>query len=179
MSQRARQPIYAAAPKYGGPYVAAPGGDVSDERQVHVAVGADDVAVGNAVLTEYDDAQFVSGVERVGLAVRRDGCVHRIAERLKQGYGREPHVSVEVEAYRPFFILGEVTTPGQYPYVANMTAETAIAIAGGFSPRGDRRKVQLSRNGSGQPIRGDVPLSLSAAPGRHHPGQGAVVLEHG
>src|SRR5262249_19695986 len=47
----------------------------------------------------------------------------RIAERLKQGYVREPHVTVEVEAYRPFFILGEVTTPGQYPYVADMTVE--------------------------------------------------------
>lgn len=35
-----------------------------------------------------------------------------IATRLKQGYVREPHVSVEVETYRPFFILGEVTTPG-------------------------------------------------------------------
>ncbi len=59
----------------------------------------------------------------------------RIAERLKQGYVREPHVTVEVESYRPFFILGEVTTPGQYPYVADMTVEKAIAIAGGFAPR--------------------------------------------
>src|SRR5690348_16769692 len=58
-----------------------------------------------------------------------------ITERLKAGYVREPNVSVEVEAYRPFFILGEVTTPGQYPYVANITAQAAVAIAGGFSPR--------------------------------------------
>jgi polysaccharide biosynthesis/export protein len=54
-----------------------------------------------------------------------------VSERLKQGYIREPKVAIEVEAYRPFFILGEVATPGQYAY-ANMTAETAIAIAGGF-----------------------------------------------
>lgn len=88
-----------------------------------------------------------------------------VAERLKQGYVREPHVSVEVEAYRPFFILGEVTTPGQYPYVANMTAETAIAIAGGFSPRADKRKVQLTRTMPGQLIKGDVPLSYPLRPG--------------
>ena len=37
--------------------------------------------------------------------------------------------------YRPFFILGEVTLPGQYPYVPNMTVETAVAIAGGYTPR--------------------------------------------
>src|SRR5262245_36030307 len=42
-----------------------------------------------------------------------------ITAKLKNGYVREPHVAVEIEAYRPFFILGEVTYPGQYPYVAN------------------------------------------------------------
>ena len=88
-----------------------------------------------------------------------------IAERLKHGYVREPHVSVEVEAYRPFFILGEVTTPGQYPYVANMTAEAAVAIAGGFSPRARKNVVELTRNTAGQHIHGDVPLSYPIRPG--------------
>src|SRR5262249_56531360 len=50
-----------------------------------------------------------------------------IGDKLRNGYIREPHVAVEIEAYRPFFILGEVTAPGQYPYVANMTVATAIA----------------------------------------------------
>jgi polysaccharide export outer membrane protein len=89
----------------------------------------------------------------------------RIAERLKQGFVREPHVTVEVEAYRPFFILGEVTNPGQYAYVANMTAETAIAIAGGFAPRASKSKVELTRNGGGQQIHGDVPLNYPLRPG--------------
>src|SRR5215471_6712399 len=47
-----------------------------------------------------------------------------IAAQLRNGFIREPHVAVEIEAYRPFFILGEVTAPGQYPYVAGMTVET-------------------------------------------------------
>ena len=47
-------------------------------------------------------------------------------------------MAIEVETYRPFFILGEVTQPGQYPYVPNMTVETAVAIAGGFTPRAYR-----------------------------------------
>jgi polysaccharide export outer membrane protein len=46
-----------------------------------------------------------------------DELSRRIADKLRQGYIREPHVAVEIEAYRPFFILGEVTQPGQYPYV--------------------------------------------------------------
>jgi len=88
-----------------------------------------------------------------------------ITARLKQGYVREPHVSVEVEAYRPFFILGEVNNPGQYPYVANMTAEAAIAIAGGFSPRASKSKVELTRNSPSQQIHGDVPLTYPLKPG--------------
>ena len=67
----------------------------------------------------------------------------------KQGYVREPHVAVEVETYRPFFILGEVTLPGQYPYVANMTVETAVAIAGGYTPRAFKYKIEISRQAGG------------------------------
>jgi polysaccharide export outer membrane protein len=88
-----------------------------------------------------------------------------ITTRLKQGYVREPHVSVEVETYRPFFILGEVNTPGQYPYVANMTAEAAVAIAGGFSPRADKKKVELTRSTPGQQVHGQVPLNYPLRPG--------------
>ncbi|HEY3794193.1 MAG TPA: polysaccharide biosynthesis/export family protein [Bradyrhizobium sp.] len=89
----------------------------------------------------------------------------RIAEKLRDGFIREPHVAVEVEAYRPFFILGEVTAPGQYPYVANMTAETAVAIAGGFAPRAVRQSVVLIRNFNGQQMRMTVPLGYQLRPG--------------
>ena len=89
----------------------------------------------------------------------------RIAEKLRNGYIREPHVAVEVEAYRPFFILGEVTAPGQYPYIANMTAETAVAIAGGFAPRAVRQSVVLIRTYNGQQMRMTVPLGYQLRPG--------------
>jgi polysaccharide biosynthesis/export protein len=89
----------------------------------------------------------------------------RIAEKLRDGYIREPHVAVEVEAYRPFFILGEVTAPGQYPYIANMTAETAVAIAGGFAPRAVRQSVVLIRTYNGQQMRMTVPLGYQLRPG--------------
>jgi polysaccharide export outer membrane protein len=89
----------------------------------------------------------------------------RITARLKQGYVREPHVTVEVETYRPFFILGEVTTPGQYPYVADMTVEKAIAIAGGFAPRAYKQTVELTHTARGRQIKSDVPLSYRLRPG--------------
>ena len=88
-----------------------------------------------------------------------------IGAKLRNGYIREPHVAVEIEAYRPFFILGEVTAPGQYPYVANMTVETAVAIAGGFTPRAFKKNVDLSRNADGQAYRGKVPLAYELRPG--------------
>ena len=88
-----------------------------------------------------------------------------ISERLRQGYIREPKVALEIEAYRPFFILGEVTTPGQYAYVANMTVENAIAIAGGFGPRADKSKVTLTRNQNGQQLKATIGLNYPLRPG--------------
>jgi polysaccharide biosynthesis/export protein len=88
-----------------------------------------------------------------------------IAGRLRQGYIREPHVAVEIETYRPFFILGEVLNPGQYSYVANMTVETAVAIAGGFSPRAYKHKAKLTRVIEGVQVRGQVPLAYPVRPG--------------
>jgi polysaccharide export outer membrane protein len=76
---------------------------------------------------------------------------------------REPHVSVAVESYRPFFILGQVTTPGQYLYVSHMTVENAVAIASGFGPRAKKDKVELIRNYGGRHT--TVPLNQPMLPG--------------
>ena len=89
-----------------------------------------------------------------------------IAAKLRAGYIREPHVAIEVEVYRPFFILGEVTLPGQYPYVPNMTVETAVAIAGGYTPRAYRWDVKIDRpEGGVVRSRNAVPLLTRVRPG--------------
>lgn len=85
--------------------------------------------------------------------------------RLKEGYLRDPRVSVEVEAFRPFFVLGEVAASGQYPFVNGMTAQNAIAIAGGFTPRGAQDSVEITRNVDGRPLTVSVPLSFPIRPG--------------
>ncbi|WP_423898196.1 polysaccharide biosynthesis/export family protein [Bradyrhizobium sp.] len=89
------------------------------------------------------------------------GLAADISARLRNGYIREPSVAVEVESYRPFFILGEVAAPGQYPYVPNMSVESAVAIAGGFSPRAKRDSVTLTHN-AGRTV---VPFGTSISPG--------------
>ena len=88
-----------------------------------------------------------------------------IEGRLRQGYLRDPKVSVEVEAYRPFYVLGEVGVPGQYPYVNGMTVQNAVAIAGGFAPRGAQDSVDLTRIISGHPYTVDAPLTFAVRPG--------------
>ena len=89
------------------------------------------------------------------------GLAAEIAAKLRNGYIREPSVAVEVETYRPYFILGEVAAPGQYPYVPNMSVESAVAIAGGFSPRAKRDSVTLTHNAD----RVVVPLGTPISPG--------------
>jgi polysaccharide biosynthesis/export protein len=88
-----------------------------------------------------------------------------IAAKLRNGFIREPSVAVEIEAYRPFFILGEVAAPGQYPYVPNMTVESAVAIAGGFSPRALRDRVTITHTDPSGSMRTVVPLGTALNPG--------------
>jgi polysaccharide export outer membrane protein len=93
------------------------------------------------------------------------GLASEITAKLRNGYIREPSVAVEIEAYRPFFILGEVAAPGQYPYVPNMSVESAVAIAGGFSPRAQRDRVTLTHTNNSGSSRFMVPLGTALSPG--------------
>jgi polysaccharide export outer membrane protein len=88
-----------------------------------------------------------------------------IGARLRNGYIREPSVAVEIDSYRPFFILGEVAAPGQYPYVPNMSVESAVAIAGGFTPRARRDRVTLTHTDGAGSARMAVPLGSALGPG--------------
>jgi polysaccharide export outer membrane protein len=93
------------------------------------------------------------------------GLAAEIAAKLRNGYIRDPSVAVEIDSYRPFFILGEVAAPGQYPYVPNMSVESAVAIAGGFSPRARRDSVTLTHNDGAGVMRAVVPLGTPISPG--------------
>ena len=91
------------------------------------------------------------------------GLAADITARLRNGFIREPSVAVEIESYRPFFILGEVQAPGQYPYVPNMTAESAVAIAGGYSPRARKDRVTITHTDASGTSRTMARIAASAA----------------
>jgi polysaccharide export outer membrane protein len=92
---------------------------------------------------------------------------------LEQVIGRElekdivirPNVTVQIENFRPFFILGEVHNPGNYPYVHGMTVLTAVAIAGGFTPRAQKDYVSITRNVEGAAVEGRAERSTFVLPG--------------
>ncbi len=152
-------PAAYAAPPQQAPYTL----DSGDRLRV-VVFGQDGLTNSYVVDVSGDIAMpLIGSVAARGLTT--DQLSSRIAGLLRQGYVRDPHVAVEVEAYRPFFILGEVTQPGQYPYVANMTVETAVAIAGGFTPRGYKREVVISRNYGNQAYRFKTPITAQLQPG--------------
>ena len=68
-----------------------------------------------------------------------------IVAKLKPNYLKDPRVAVEVLTYRPFYIVGEVKTPGSYPYVSGMTVLNAVALAGGFTYRAREESFYLTR----------------------------------
>ena len=72
-----------------------------------------------------------------------------ITSALSKGIVRDPRVNVEIAAYRPYYILGEVKKSGEYPYRLGLTVMDAVASAGGFTYRANENKVYLRRAGAG------------------------------
>jgi protein involved in polysaccharide export with SLBB domain len=68
-----------------------------------------------------------------------------IRKRLSPDFVKNPRLSIEVENYRPFYIIGEVKNPGSYPFVANMSVVNAIALAGGYTYRANKDEVLITR----------------------------------
>jgi len=71
-----------------------------------------------------------------------------IASALSPNYLKNPKVNVEITTYRPFFIIGAVNRPGQYPYVDHMSALNAVALAGGFTDQARQSTLYVRREGS-------------------------------
>jgi polysaccharide biosynthesis/export protein len=111
----------------------------------------------------YIHVPLIGAVPARGRTVQQLGG--EIAERLRKGYVRSPDVSVEVDRYRPVFIMGEVGASGQYSYVPGMTVQKAIAAAGGFTPRAFQGNADITRSINGKVITGRVSISDPILPG--------------
>jgi polysaccharide export outer membrane protein len=86
---------------------------------------------------------FIGEVMAKGLT---EGQVEQlIASRLKNGYLVDPRVSVSVLEYRPFYIGGEVKSPGGYAFKPGLTMDRAIALAGGLTERASDKRISIIR----------------------------------
>jgi polysaccharide biosynthesis/export protein VpsN len=98
----------------------------------------------------YISFPLIGEVTARGLNIRE--LEQNLVSKLQDGYLVDPLISLEVLNYRPFYILGEVKSPGQYEYVSGITLYNAVAMAGGYTYRARRNKAQITRDGSGELI---------------------------
>lgn len=144
-------PVLASKPNLS--YHLGPG----DVIQLRV-LGADEL---NGLYSVQDDGTIrvllVGSVPAAGLTP--DQVQAEIQDRLKTGrFLTQPRVSVAVATYRPFYILGEVGSPGGYPYVSGMKVLSAVAAAHGYTYRANEDYVIITRNG--QERRADILTSI-------------------
>jgi polysaccharide export outer membrane protein len=103
-------------------------------------------------------------VKAAGLTTNQLGS--EVAQQLQsRNLYKNPSVAVEVIAYRPVFVLGEVNRPGQYAYQPGMTVVTAVAIAGGFTYRAVENEASIVRNVDGKAVEGLAARGTFLRPG--------------
>jgi polysaccharide export outer membrane protein len=142
-----------------GPYLLSSG-----DRLRIMVFGQDNLANIYTVDGEGYVSMPLIGPLRVAGSTTRDAA-RSIEAKLRNGFIREPKVTVEIDAHRPFFILGEVLNPGQFPYVSGMSVQTAVAIAGGFSPRANQTYAEITRPLRDGLITAHVPITYPMKPG--------------
>ena len=85
-----------------------------------------------------------------------------LANKFRSQYLKNPKVTVTIATLRPFYVMGEVTKPGEYPYKSGLNVLTAMALAGGPTYRANRTTVQIQRLGETSmreyPISASVPI---------------------
>jgi protein involved in polysaccharide export with SLBB domain len=91
---------------------------------------------------------LIGQVEVRGLTLAETG--RRLEAKLKDGWLRDPKVTAEMTKGRPYYILGEVNRAGEYPFTSGLTVMNAIAAAGDFTYRADKKKIMITSAGTGE-----------------------------
>jgi polysaccharide export outer membrane protein len=106
---------------------------------------------------------LIGQVEALGLTTPQ--LENRIVEMLEGDYVLNPRVSAEVINYRPYYILGEVNRPGEYPYTSGLTVVNAVAAAGGWTYRAKKNIVYIKSVGSPEEPARELTTSTMVQPG--------------
>ena len=120
------------------------------DDKVHITVYGEDRLTGDYNVTSNGMVSFPL-IGNINAAGRSLGQVQEdIRQRLAAGYLKDPRVAIEVGNFRSFYVLGEVNKPGEYPYRTNLTLDQAVATAGGYSYRANRKKIILHHSGNSE-----------------------------
>ena len=106
---------------------------------------------------------LVGQVEALGLTTPQ--LESRIVEKLEGDYILNPRVSAEIINYRPYYILGEVNRPGEYPFTSGLTVMNAVAAAGGWTYRANKKVVYIKSVDSGEEQAFELTTSTVVRPG--------------
>ena len=109
------------------------------------------------------DYPFLGDIPAAGLTLSE--LEARIDSGLRGDYLITPRVATAIVRYRSFYILGQVRSPGGYPFQPGLTVERAVSLAGGFSERASKGKIYVVREGGRQQDRQKVPLDYRVQPG--------------
>jgi polysaccharide biosynthesis/export protein len=125
----------------------APAYELGAGDKLRVTVFGEESLSREYTITSAGDISFplLGDVPVVGLTAAQLG--ETLTRKLGAGYVNDPRVSVEVLNYRPFYILGEVSRSGEYPYSAGLTALQAVALAGGYTYRAEKNRIFIRRAG--------------------------------
>jgi polysaccharide export outer membrane protein len=96
-----------------------------------------------------------------------------LVEALKNGYVRNPRVTVEVVNYRPINVIGEVRNAGQYTYRPGISVADAVAMAGGYTYRANTNVVYVTRAATSE----QITVDLKTDDAQVHPGDKLRVPE--
>lgn len=165
----------------GGTTTAGPGASASDEGPiVRRAAGTYRLGSGDRLRVNVFNEEELSGEYQVSGQgtismpligeVRAQGRTVRefeeTAETLyRNGYLRSPQITAEVLNFRPYYILGEVTNPAEYPYIEGLTVMNAIATAGGFSYRANRKIIVIKPADAAEELRIELRPDTPVMPG--------------
>ena len=106
---------------------------------------------------------LVGQVQALGLTTPE--LEKRIVGMLEGDYILNPRVSAEVINYRPFYILGEVNRPGEYPFTSGLTVLNAVAASGGFTYRANKKVVYIKSVDSSEEQAFELTTSTVVRPG--------------
>ncbi|MEM9053923.1 MAG: polysaccharide biosynthesis/export family protein [Pseudomonadota bacterium] len=106
---------------------------------------------------------LIGEVSALNLTVRE--FQRAVEARYADGYLREPRINAEVMNFRPFYILGEVRQPGEYPYTNGLTVLNAVATAGGFTYRANETVILIKGAEDSQEYKVKLDPSTKIMPG--------------